>query len=179
MQQYRFTGQKSGEVVIGVFRKSLIAYMKDFLVGLLILGFFIVLGVYASFVLTFFHALLAGTLLALIIFVRAWYLWANTLFLVTSLRIISLNQEGIFKRDVKEAYITEVSQVIATVDGVLPSLFGYGNIIIQTYGELVLKDIHNPYAAKEAIYDAAHESKKMTATSDERFWEAEKGNKGS
>lgn len=177
MEQYRFSGQKSGEVVIGVFRKSLIAYIQDFGLVILAIVLFFIIGKYVSFLLTFYHSLLVGCLLALCILVRAWYLWANTLVLVTSLRIISLNQEGIFKRDIKEAYITEVSQVVASVDGILQSLFGYGDITITTYGELTLKDVKDPYAAKEAIYDAAHASKKSVATGDEKFWEAEKQGK--
>ena len=177
MSEYRFSGQKSEEVVTGVFRKSLIAYLIDFVMAAVCLLVFLAIGKYLNFILSYFHAMLIGLILALIIILRTWYLWANTLFLVTSLRIISLNQEGIFKKDIKEAYITEVSQVGATINGLLPSLFNYGNIIIQTYGELVLKDIKDPYVVKEAIYDAAHANKSTAASSDEKFWQVEQQGK--
>ncbi len=59
-------------------------------------------------------------------FLKAW--------LVTSERIVDINQKGFFNREVSSLLLDRVQDVTTDVDGILPTLFGFGNIHVQTAG---------------------------------------------
>jgi len=90
----------------------------------------------------------------LIIGGRTWFLWSNNIFLVTNIRVIALVQEAIFKRKFREAYLDDVCQVEAVVNGLSRSIFNYGEVLVQTEAEMWLNCIERPYEAKQTIFEA-------------------------
>lgn len=70
-----------------------------------------------------------GLLLYLIRYVHNFYL---SLQLVTTDRVIDIDQKGIFKREVNEMAISNIQDVTYKQNGLLPSLLGYGEVVIKT-----------------------------------------------
>lgn len=55
--------------------------------------------------------------------------------IVTTKRIINIQQAGLFNRTISELRLYRVQDVTASVEGFWGTLFGYGNVEIQTAGE--------------------------------------------
>ncbi len=77
-------------------------------------------------------------------FLFAWlFLFQNfvdyylDIWIVTDRRILSIEQVGLFSRTVSELRLYRIQDVTATVNGVLHTIFNYGDVEIQTAGEKV------------------------------------------
>ena len=64
-----------------------------------------------------------------------WYL---KLYVLTNRRVINVTHQGIFKRQVTEAYLHKVQDVTHRSTGMMSLMFGYGDIIVQTAGHQTL-----------------------------------------
>ncbi len=76
--------------------------------------------------------------------------------IVTNERVVDIEQNGFFHRTISELYLEQVEDVTAEVKGVLPTLFNFGNIYIQTAGErenFVFKSVPRPYETAKMIID--------------------------
>ena len=103
---------------------------------------------------------LAEFLLSLYV-LSVWYFLFKTLtdfyldtWIVTDHRILEIHQLGLFKRDVSELRLSKIQDVTVKVEGLLPTFFNYGTVIIQTAGvipEFKFEQIPNPQQAKDKI----------------------------
>lgn len=78
--------------------------------------------------------------------------------IVTNQRIIDIEQLGLFARDVTSAPLQNVEDIKVEVIGILPSLFDFGNLHIQTAAamrEITVYGIHHPNKIRDCII-AAH-----------------------
>ncbi len=76
--------------------------------------------------------------------------------IITNKRLIDIYQTGLFRRKVAELTFHTVEDVTSTVSGIFGTVFGYGNIVVQTAGEkdqFFLNNVPNPQAIEKAIYD--------------------------
>ncbi|HCB56309.1 MAG: hypothetical protein UU08_C0026G0003 [Candidatus Uhrbacteria bacterium GW2011_GWE2_40_58] len=74
--------------------------------------------------------------------------------IVTTERIINIEQKGLFNRTASELQLEAVQDVTSDVEGVFRTIFDYGDVIIQTAGELKhfhFKEIPHPEDIKERI----------------------------
>lgn len=55
--------------------------------------------------------------------------------IVTDRRIIDVNQNRLFSRDLAELNLEDVEDVSIKISGTLPTIFNYGDVTIQTAGE--------------------------------------------
>ena len=55
--------------------------------------------------------------------------------IVTSSRLIDIQQDGLFSRTVAELELARVQDAASDIRGILPSLLNYGNVHVQTAGE--------------------------------------------
>lgn len=77
-------------------------------------------------------------------------------YIVTNERIVNIEQNGFFRREISELNLHQVQDVSAKVNGFFPTMMHYGNIFIQTAGErenFVFKSIPNPYRVSKLIVD--------------------------
>ena len=57
------------------------------------------------------------------------------MWIVTNHRIINIEQEGLFARVISEQDLQRIQDITSDIHGFFPTLFGYGNVHIQTAGE--------------------------------------------
>lgn len=76
--------------------------------------------------------------------------------IVTNERIVDIEQNGFFKRKIAELSLDQVEDVAAKVNGVLPTLFHFGDVEIQTAGtrpNFLFDNIAHPYRISKIILD--------------------------
>lgn len=77
-------------------------------------------------------------------------------YIVTDRRIVDIKQNGLFKRAISELNFRQIQDVNAKVNGVFPTLLHYGDVYIQTAGELAnfnFQSIPHPYEMSKIIID--------------------------
>lgn len=159
------------ETLLAIYRKSLIPYAKSFIVALFIIPIFIFFSSYFPNLINLFQAIVISMIIIALILLQVWYLWERSSFLVTNIRVITIDQKSLFHREIQEADYSDVCNIGAKVKGLKQSIFKYGSILVQTQSELWLENIEHPYEVKEIIYEAIHKHKhKHIRTLPKKFW---------
>lgn len=88
------------------------------------------------------------------------------LWIVTNDRIMNIEQHGLFGRTVSELDLTKIQDVTSEIKGIIPTLFNYGDVHIQTAAEekrFVFEEVPNPHEVRKGILDLIDEDKKREA----------------
>jgi len=107
----------------------------------------VAVGCYLLFVLGFFLA--------------AWIDYYLDVMIITDFRIVDITQHVLFSRSVAEANLTDIEDVNAEVKGVLPTLFHFGTVFIQTAGtarNFEFDSLPNPYDISKMVVDLHQKS---------------------
>lgn len=138
--------KKKDEKVIFYLRRHWLIFFGD----ILMVGILAVVPLGAYFLIDrMWNSLLIGALSrpTLILLTSAYYLVIWLFFIttfvdyyldawvVTDDRILNVEQHGLFSRTISELDLAKVQDVTSEVKGVIPSIFGYGQVFIQTAGE--------------------------------------------
>lgn len=164
--EIRFPGQHDNEQVILFLRRHWFIFFVHLLSVLAaILGLILIYVFFNLFIddlsaaayqnLVLFGESL-GTLFVWNLFFILWLDFYLDAWIVTNERIININQKGFFNRDISELKLTKVQDVTSEVIGVIPTILGYGNIYVQTAGEVERFKFHqipNPNEVKNIIVD--------------------------
>lgn len=78
------------------------------------------------------------------------------IWVVTNHRILSIEQSGLFSRTVSELRLYRVQDVTSSVKGVIPTLFNYGDVEIETASNedhFVFEQISNPTHVAKTIME--------------------------
>lgn len=67
-------------------------------------------------------------------FLVGWIDFYYDIHIVTNRRIIDIDQNGLFSRQINELTLDHIEDVSAKIDGVFPTFFNYGDVHIQTAG---------------------------------------------
>lgn len=111
------------------------------------------------------------SLYVLIILALSFAIWINyrlDVWLVTTRRIIDVEQRGLFNREVSEFLISNVQDITTEVPTMIMTLLDFGNMTIQTAGEknFVVHDVPKLEEAKRIILEYCHKAQeKMSHTS--------------
>ena len=84
------------------------------------------------------------------------------MWIVTDERIIDISQHGLFKRTSAELHLENIVDVTAQVIGVLPTMLNYGDVLIQTPGEVVrfhFKQIPRPEEVRQMVLKLVDEDR--------------------
>jgi uncharacterized membrane protein YdbT with pleckstrin-like domain len=93
----------------------------------------------------------------LFLWVYSFFIWIDYYFdiwIITSERIINIEQKGLFMRSVSELKFERIQDVTVEVQGVIPTIINYGDVFVQTAGtteRFVFRHISNPYVIKDLI----------------------------
>jgi len=169
-----FPGQRENEEIKLVLRKHLIVLLPHFVY--ISLMFLLPVVFYIIIVPTAFPAFLNAPydklfiLLTLIYYGFIWIItftvWVDyylDVWIITNERLLDIEQIGFFNRVVSELDFKRIQDITSRVHGILPTMFGFGNIHIQTAAEeskFDLKTIPHPVTVRREItklYKAAKE----------------------
>lgn len=94
-------------------------------------------------------------------FLIVWVDYYLDIWIVTNQRIMDIEQKGLFSRQVSEFSISRIQDVTVDVIGIMPTLFHYGDVHVQTAGEarqFIFKDIRDPNKVKDAILNLQYKT---------------------
>lgn len=175
---YSFPGQRSGETIELIIRKyKLVLFSEVFLVLIMafapIAFYFIIIPsalpaflvypynrIYMLISLTYYGFLWIGTFIL-------WVDYYMDVLIVTNERLIDVQQAGLFSRIVSELDLRRIQDITSEVNGPLETIFGFGDVYIQTASEdnrFKMRSIPNPVETRRKItdlYNAAIEKDKF------------------
>jgi len=105
---------------------------------------------------------LVAVLIGISIALRTLLLWDADILIVTTSRLVDVDQRGIFARSVSEAPLEAVQDVSWSRNGIIQTIFRMGNVKVQTAGataNIEAKDI--PHA--EAVHELINELRQRLA----------------
>lgn len=161
---FHFKGQKMGEEILIVVHRHWFDILSQFFMIFLMLALLIASCIFTPFL---FPALTSGNGSALFSFLQNLFLlatwmiffviWIDYYFdvwIVTNERIVNIEQKSLFSRSISELELENIQDVTVEVLGIIPTFLNYGNLYIQTAGEMerfVFRHVPNPYAVKDLI----------------------------
>jgi uncharacterized membrane protein YdbT with pleckstrin-like domain len=182
--KHNFPGQHESEEVVLVIRKHIITLLpyalNIMLMCLLPIIFyvFVIPNVLPVFLEEPYNRLFI--LLSIIYYGFVWIIiftiWADyylDIWIVTNERILDIEQIGFFNRVVSELDLKRIQDITSGVYGMIPTMFGFGNIHIQTAaeeGKFDLKSVPHPVTVRRQItklYRAAREKDRFIFKNDE------------
>jgi len=162
--KYHFQGQKNGEEILLVVRRHWFNILVQMFMVLFMLFIFAVSIVY----LPLLFPLLLGpslksifyfteNLFAMLIWITFFLIWIDYYFdvwIVTNLRIVNIEQKGLFNRLVSEMDFSRIQDITTEVIGVIPTFLNYGDVFIQTAAEterFMFRQVPDPYGIKDLL----------------------------
>lgn len=111
------------------------------------------------------------TLITIATAVWIWFIWVAffivwtdyylDILMLTNKRIIDIEQKGLFSREISTFRLDRIQDVTVKVNGVIPTFFDFGDIHIQTAGEVPeinVKSVPNPHKVREIVSRAQDEA---------------------
>jgi uncharacterized membrane protein YdbT with pleckstrin-like domain len=164
LSSYRIPNQLPDEQVVRIIRKDLFIMFKR------IVGFALMLGTLIAFFIIlftlyptinesqFYPAIILGASgYMLYIWLFFFFMFIDyylDVWIITNERIINIEQEGFFFRMISEERLFRIQDVTSEVKGVVPTMFGYGDVYIQTAGEksrFNFEQVPNPDGIRDII----------------------------
>lgn len=161
---YKFKGKREDEEIILILRRHWLI-----LFGRLIPFFFFLIGIIAVFVIVpaiindlsieisnnVFNVFMSFVILGF--WVGLFVMWIDffyDIWIVTDQRIISIEQIGLFRREISELEHGKIQDVTTEIHGVVPTLLKFGQVYIQTAGEkarFTFKQVENPVMIRTVV----------------------------
>lgn len=107
-------------------------------------------------------AFAALNVIGLFIALRTAMVWHWNAFIVTSNRVVDIDQRGFFSRTVSEADFDKIQDVSYSIKGMVGTLLKFGTIELQTAGNatnLELQNVHDPKELHHLITESMHHHK--------------------
>lgn len=83
-----------------------------------------------------------------VFFFRSWLDYYLDVWFVTTERVVSIDQRGLFSRTIAEQRLFRIQDVHAEVHGVIPTLLDFGDVTIQTAAAeivFIFKEVPKPH----------------------------------
>lgn len=101
-------------------------------------------------------AALVCFVIAIGVFSRALYDYIQSVLIITSERLINVEQNGYFKRRITETELSNIQGVSSETNGLFKIMLKYGDLVVRTAGtntggEILVKNIGNPYEVQQKI----------------------------
>ena len=107
----------------------------------------------------FFFIFYFGLLLGGLLIIVFYYLSVQ---IITEMRMVDVDQAGLFGRRVTEIQIENVEEVTSKATGILATVFNFGNVTVQTSGAeigFVFENVAHPETVKKLILDLYEQRK--------------------
>lgn len=102
-----------------------------------------------------------------------WASWYGDVYVLTNYRVIDVEQQGFFHRRFAEASLGRIQDVSYDIAGIFQSVFGYGDVLVQTAGSMdnvTINDVTNPAEQTKLIVqeqEKYHDSKDDDMTAED------------
>jgi len=173
MNVYRLPNRLPGEKVLKKMRKHFIVFFIRILLFILIIFLSTTFGFIMMILFPYLiYQPLYYAAIVLSISVYALFLWLFFFFsfvdyyldvyIITNERIINIRQQGFFSRTISEQRLYRIQDITSEAKGVLPTIFKYGNVYIQTAAEVerfVFEQIPGADHVRDYIIKLAEDSK--------------------
>lgn len=94
-----------------------------------------------------------------VLWIILFYIWTDyylDVWIITNERIIDVEQKGFFNREVASLHLDRIQDITITTSGFVATMFGYGNIHVQTAGadrNFIIPNASNPEGVKRLILE--------------------------
>lgn len=98
--------------------------------------------------------LVATLIIGTIYTVYQLFLWNNGIYIVTSQRVIKIDQDTLFSREISETEIDRIQEIATEINGPIHTLLNFGTIHIKTASNtsrMDLDDVADPYDIQQQI----------------------------
>lgn len=156
-EEISFDGQRQGEDVLVVWRKHPWVLAKP---GFISVGIVLLVAIF----LRFFGAsgmtslaIVVGLIAIGLIAGLGLFKWFNGMYILTSERLIDVDQRSVFHRVVGELPIEHIQDVAYEVKGPFATMLNFGNVVVQTIGggtTITMEVVESPHAVQQAILEA-------------------------
>ena len=179
--KYHFKDVGANEKIVMVLHRNWFYLLEQFFSVFLISGLFAVGLFYAP---TFFPAMFGRELKSVVAFMENFFMltiwiysfliWVDYYFdiwIITTERIVNIEQKGMFTRKVSELRYNKIEDITTEVIGFLPTVINFGDVRIQTAAEkteFCFRTVSDPYHVKNVIMEL---QKKSEAKKVENFGE--------
>lgn len=175
---YKLPNQVPGEKIIKVIHRDFFILFKSILLSVLLM--ILPLAIFAALILGKAGIMEADIFLPLATLgASAYYLFVwlllffnfvdyyLDLWIITSERIIDIEQRGFFSRTISEQKIANIQDVTSEVKGVIPTVLNYGYLYIQSAAakeRFVFEDVPDPNGLRDIIIKLTEDHKKEDKT---------------
>jgi len=173
---YRLPNQLPGEEVVKIIRRDFFILFKKIVLFLLLVFFF---GAFSLIILSTYPVVTEQIYFPALVLAASGYLLFVWLFfffsfidyyldvwIITNERIINIEQQGLFSRIISEQRLFRIQDVTSEVTGVLPTVFKYGNVYVQTAaekGRFSFEQISDPNGVRDIIIKLAEVDRERMA----------------
>ncbi|EKD46870.1 MAG: hypothetical protein ACD_67C00034G0003 [uncultured bacterium] len=179
--KYHFKDLGESEEIVKVLHRNWFYLLQQFLVVFAVAGVFAVGLFYAP---KFFPELSGRELKSIAAFMENFFMlalwiysfliWVDYYFdiwIITTERIVNVEQKGMFSREVSELRYNKIEDITTEVVGFLPTVINFGDVRIQTAAENTefrFRTVSDPYHVKSIIMEL---QKKAEVKKTENFGE--------
>ncbi|MDZ7611414.1 MAG: PH domain-containing protein [Candidatus Moranbacteria bacterium] len=164
-KNYTFKGKKEDENIILLLRRHWLIFVFKFIPTIIALIFVFLIGYtlrggFGEILQADFNDKFIGLIevfLYILIWIGAFVTWVNyylDVWIVTDKRIVNIEQIALFSRHVSELEHSKIQDITSEIQGILPTLFRYGYVYIQTAGErqrFAFKQVPNPVRTRNIV----------------------------
>lgn len=157
-----FSGKESEECVVLLVRRSLISFWPQYI----LIAIFLVAPFFFGVMLSAWQGPNTGViglsatilfwLLAFTTAVDTFLKWFYSVNIVTDERVVDVDFENVMYHRYSETQLENIEDVTHSVNGVLGSIFDFGNVYIQTAGtkpEFVFENVPKPRIVQDTLLD--------------------------
>lgn len=173
--QHSFPGQEEREAIFVFVRPYFLAFVPASLVFTLIfiLALVIQVGVRFGYIGSGLgslgvNAVVLGLgvfeLFVLIVYLIALLDFYYDILIVTDRRLVDIEQKQLFHRDISEMHLEEIQDVNSQVSGFFATIFGFGQVLVQTAGSqanFIFKNLRHPREVASIISDLSRQAKRQ------------------
>lgn len=162
--QYHFEGQHPDEKILLVLHRFWFDILSQFfLIFAIFLVFVISFIIFPSAFPNFNQGISKNILpffenvLFMIFWIVSYAIWIDYYFdiwIVTDSRIVNIEQNGLFSREISELKLEKIQDITSDIKGIIPTLLNYGDLQVQTAAEqerFLFRKISNPEEVKDLI----------------------------
>lgn len=155
VSNYTFHGQQPNETVKAVFKRHPWSYLKSALKLLIFLALPWFVFLFTGFSRPFSVMTAIIGLISLIWATFLIYLWNANIVILTNRRVMIVDLKNPFSRQVTEVPLKNIQDSFFESRGLLRTILGFGDIVLQTAGSresnIILKSLAAPYDVQQLI----------------------------